>query len=56
MCKAIFDRPKDWVDIEEVLAWGTEVDAVAVLGWIEELLGSESGQYARLAELFGAGG
>ena len=55
VCKAIFDRPKDWVDIEEVLAWGTEVDAVAVLGWIEELLGSESVQYARLSELLEPG-
>ncbi|MGA7703905.1 MAG: hypothetical protein WB998_03305, partial [Solirubrobacteraceae bacterium] len=52
VCKAIFDRPKDWVDIEEVVAWGTEVDAATVLGWIEELLGVESVQYARLAGLF----
>ncbi len=27
VCKAIFDRPKDWLDIEEMLRWGTEVDA-----------------------------
>ena len=27
VCKAVFDRPKDWLDIEEMLAWGTEVDA-----------------------------
>ena len=52
VCKAIFDRPKDWVDIEEIVAWGTEVDTVGVLGWIEEMLGVESAQYARLAELF----
>ncbi len=26
VCKAIFDRPKDWLDIEEMLRWGTEVD------------------------------
>ena len=51
VCKAIFDRPKDWVDIEEILAWGTEVEAAVVLGWIEELLGAESGQYVRLTEL-----
>jgi hypothetical protein len=56
VCKAIFDRPKDWVDIEEIVAWGTEVDAATVLGWIEELLGSESAQYVRLMELLGPGG
>jgi hypothetical protein len=54
VCKAIFDRPKDWVDIEEIVAWGTEVDAAA-LGWVEELLGVESAQYARLAELLEPG-
>jgi hypothetical protein len=53
VCKAIFDRPKDWVDIEEIVAWGTEVDAAAVLGWIEELLGSESAQHVRLEGLLG---
>lgn len=55
VCKAIFDRPKDWVDIEEIVAWGTEVDAAAALGWVEELLGVESAQYVRLAELLELG-
>ncbi len=26
VCKAIFDRPKDWVDIEEIVGWGTDVE------------------------------
>jgi hypothetical protein len=56
VCKAIFDRPKDWVDIEEIVAWGTEVEKSTVLGWVEELVGSESRQYVRLAELLGPGG
>jgi hypothetical protein len=51
VCKAIFDRPKDWVDIEEITAWGTEVDGPAVLSWIGEMLGSDSAQYERLAQL-----
>jgi hypothetical protein len=53
VCKATFDRPKDWVDIEEIVAWGTTVDRAAVLRWIDELLGADSDQYARLAELLG---
>jgi hypothetical protein len=53
VCKAIFDRPKDWVDIEEILAWGTAVDRAIVLRWIEELLGADSAQHARLTELLG---
>src|SRR6202167_6342730 len=44
VCKTIFDRPKDWVDIEEMIAWGTPIDAAAVLGWIEGILGADSAQ------------
>lgn len=51
VCKAVFDRPKDWVDIEEIVGWGTEVDGETVLGWVNELLGADSAQYERLAEL-----
>ncbi len=55
VCKAVFDRPKDWLDIEEMLRWGTEVDAGRTLYWVGEILGPESEQYARLAELLSAG-
>jgi hypothetical protein len=51
VCKAIFDRSKDWVDIEEMVAWGTEIDRGEVLSWIERLLGRDSEQYVRLAGL-----
>jgi hypothetical protein len=51
VCKAAFARPKDWVDIEEMLAWGTAVDRRIVLRWIEQMLGAESDRHARLAEL-----
>jgi hypothetical protein len=55
ICKAVFDRPKDWLDIEEMLLWGTEVGAARVLGWVGDILGTQSGQYARLNELLSAG-
>ncbi len=55
-CKAIFDRPKDWLDIEEILRWGTEIDADRTLHWVGEILGPEAGQYARLAGLLAAQG
>ncbi|HEY3828391.1 MAG TPA: nucleotidyl transferase AbiEii/AbiGii toxin family protein [Solirubrobacteraceae bacterium] len=54
VCKAVFDRPKDWVDVEEMIEWGTAIDAAAVLGWVERLLGRDSQQYARLSALFTA--
>ena len=51
VCKAIFDRPKDWLDIEEMLRWGTEVDADRTLEWVGGILGPAAPQYCRLAEV-----
>jgi len=51
VCKVVFDRPKDWLDVEEMIAWGTAIDTTETLGWIQEILGEDSGQYARLAAL-----
>jgi hypothetical protein len=51
VCKAIFDRPKDWVDMEEIVAWGTEIEEGTVLHWIDELLGTDSIQRERLVAL-----
>jgi len=53
VCKAVFDRPKDWLDVEEMVRWGTAIDTDAVLGWVAVLLGEDSEQYARLGVLLG---
>jgi hypothetical protein len=55
VCKVVFDRPKDWLDIEEMLSWGTEVDGALALHWVRDILGEESEQYTRLAELLSTG-
>lgn len=54
VCKSVFDRPKDWVDVEEMLAWGTEIDRDTAMRSLDELLGASSPQYERLTELFAA--
>jgi hypothetical protein len=51
VCKAIFDRPKDWVDIEEIIGWGTRVDAQTVLSAIAGIIDTDCEQYVRLARL-----
>lgn len=51
VCKATFDRPKDWVDIAEMVSWGTTIDKAAVLRWVERILGVDSEQHSRLAAL-----
>ena len=49
--KAVFDRPKDWVDIEAMVAWGTPLDRDEVLTWIRSLLGARSRPHSRLSRL-----
>ena len=53
VCKVIFGRPKDWVDIEEIVAWGTPIDETSVLDSVDELLGTDSEPRTRLAGLLG---
>jgi hypothetical protein len=48
--KVLFDRPKDWVDIAEMLRAGT-VDVADALSWVRELLGEEHPSFDRLAKL-----
>jgi hypothetical protein len=48
VCKAIFDRPKDWLDIEEMVRWGTEIDAAEAIRWAASFLGGDSEQVTRL--------
>lgn len=50
VCKSVFDRPKDWVDISEMVEWGAAIDAAKTLEWVEQLLGADSEQYVRLTE------
>jgi hypothetical protein len=51
VCKAVFDRPKDWLDIEEMVRWGTRVDVVDTMAWVAALLGEDSAQWIRLGEV-----
>jgi hypothetical protein len=51
ICKAVFDRPKDWVDIQAMVEWGTPVDSAVIQRWITEILGSRSETWARLSLL-----
>jgi hypothetical protein len=48
--KAMFNRTKDWGDIEAVVEAGA-LDATEVLGWLVRLLGADDPAVARLAAL-----
>jgi hypothetical protein len=51
VCKVTFNRPKDWVDIEAVLAAGTEVSAAEVLRWVGRIAGDDDPRYNRVSAL-----
>jgi hypothetical protein len=48
--KAMFDRTKDWADIEAMLVYG-EVDRPEVRHWLTRLLGEDDQRVARLDRL-----
>lgn len=50
--KALFDRPKDWVDIAEMVAYGN-VDLDDARSWLTRLVGRRDRRVLRLTELAG---
>lgn len=51
VCKAVFNRAKDWVDIDSMLELGTNVDGAEVLRWVARIAGDEDPRYERIAAL-----
>lgn len=48
--KALFDRTKDWADIEEMVAYG-EVDLAEARSWVARLMGATDPRIAKLDRL-----
>jgi hypothetical protein len=51
VCKAVFNRAKDWVDIDAMLELGHAPDTAEVLRWVARIAGDEDPRYERLAAL-----
>ena len=51
ICKAMFSRPKDWIDIEQMLVGVPELDAAEVRDWLERMVGPDDKRYVRFGEL-----
>jgi hypothetical protein len=54
VCKAMFDRRKDWLDIEQMLIATDELDLEEIEGWLEGMVGRDDPRMQHLAELVGA--
>lgn len=51
VCKALFDRPKDWIDIEQVVLTMPELKTEEVLAWLCVLAGKRDDRTKRFAKL-----
>lgn len=51
ICKAMFDRPKDWIDIEQMLVAAEDFNVSAVEDWLVRMAGDDDSRLERLREL-----
>ena len=51
ICKVMLDRPKDWLDIEQMLVATEGLDVAAIEGWLERIVGRDDQRLQHLAEL-----
>lgn len=51
VCKVVFDRPRDWVDIEAMVAAGAPIDPAEVLRWVGRTCGDDDRRYDRIAAI-----
>jgi hypothetical protein len=51
ICKAIFDRPKDWLDIEAILVVAEPLDVEAIESWLTRMVGPDDKRLAKFGEI-----
>jgi hypothetical protein len=51
VCKAVFDRPKDWIDVDAMLERDAPIDTAEVLRWVGRIAGDTDPRYDRVAAL-----
>lgn len=55
VCKAAFDRPKDWLDIEQILVACDGLDLAETKAWLGQIVGEfdqRSGRFTALADQY----
>jgi hypothetical protein len=51
VCKAMFDRPKDWLDIEQMIVATSPFDLEEVKDWLKRMVGQDNPRMRRLLEI-----
>jgi hypothetical protein len=50
-CKVVFNRPKDWVDIDAMLVADAPIDVAEVMRWVGRIAGDADPRYERIVAL-----
>jgi hypothetical protein len=50
-CKTIFNRPKDWLDVEQMLVATPDMDRDETIRWIDSILGDDDPRSERFKAL-----
>ncbi|HEU4393863.1 MAG TPA: hypothetical protein VFR04_09570 [Solirubrobacterales bacterium] len=51
VCKAMFDRTKDWLDIEQILVATDPIDLAEIESWLERMVGETGPRIDKLEEI-----
>jgi len=51
VCKAMFDRPKDWLDIEQILVATDPIDLPEIEAWLDRMAPADDHRHSKLAEI-----
>jgi hypothetical protein len=51
VCKAMFDRTKDWLDIEQIFVATDPIDLAEIEGWLRRMAGESDPRLAKLEEI-----
>jgi hypothetical protein len=51
VCKAMFDRAKDWIDIEQILIAADPLDLGEIESWLERMVGKDDPRFGKLEEV-----
>ena len=51
VCKAVFNRPKDWIDLEQMLVGVPDLDAGEIHRWLHRLIGNDDPRAVRFSAL-----
>lgn len=51
VCKVVFNRAKDWVDIDAMLEGDDDLDVAEVVRWVGRIAGDDDPRYERAVAL-----